>query len=742
MTMKKLTCALLVLLMVFSPLAGLPLEQHASAAMSGTTGDCTWTLDGTKLTISGDGAMADYEYYETSGGVEYTDTPWGSSVTDLVIGPGVTYIGENAFAYCYNLKSVSMGSGVEYIGDYAFDSCISLVNIWLTDSIETIGMGAFWRCTALTYIRVSEQTRYIYEDAFEYTNWFETQPNGVVYIGSIAYGIKGVCPTSVTIKEGTRGIADSAFEGQSGLYYLVLPNSIENVGYCAFYACTNLTDIWFPPTLTSIEAYAFEETAWLNRQPNGIVYAGKVAYTLKGVQPQEISLDAGTVGIAGAAFENQYSLNYVTLPAGLKTIGPGAFYGCSALMQIIVPESVREIGANAFANCGALNYVWFEGDWDVVYNISIYGGNDPFYEANWNVDSCLQNPAPGKFHDYDHACDPTCNICGKVRETMHYTNIATSPHVFENSTSYPFTYINGSYLSTNQADHSSATFTVRASHTCDLFIAYMTSSERNYDKLTIYKNSTFVADASGETDLMYDVVSVAAGDKVTFTYSKDSEGSVGEDCCLFTVLCTCEVPSEDLTPTCSGPIVCSYCGVTVKEAADHAYDNACDAECNTCSTNRVVPDHVYDNACDSACNECGTTRVVPDHVYDNDCDPDCNVCGLARPVSGHVYTNHCDDSCNSCGATRKAPHVFDDAADLICNVCSYERPAYIPGDVDGNGELEIADAIHLLFYINFSDDPDYAVNQPVDFDGNGEIEIADAIYLLYHVNFEDDYPLH
>ncbi|MBE6712612.1 MAG: hypothetical protein E7580_03705 [Ruminococcaceae bacterium] len=69
-----------------------------------------------------------------------------------------------------------------------------------------------------------------------------------------------------------------------------------------------------------------------------------------------------------------------------------------------------------------------------------------------------------------------------------------------------------------------------------------------------------------------------------------------------------------------------------------------------------------------------------------------------------------------------------------------ERPAFIPGDVDGNGVKEINDAIHLLFHKNFEDA--YPVNQPVDFDGNGSFEIDDAIYLLFHINFEDVYPLH
>lgn len=68
-----------------------------------------------------------------------------------------------------------------------------------------------------------------------------------------------------------------------------------------------------------------------------------------------------------------------------------------------------------------------------------------------------------------------------------------------------------------------------------------------------------------------------------------------------------------------------------------------------------------------------------------------------------------------------------------------ERPAFIPGDVNGDDTVDLNDAIHLLYYVNFPDS--YAVNQPVDFDKNATEDLNDAIYLLYYVNFPDSYPL-
>ena len=114
--LKSTLCYLLTLLMLAAlfPLSVLP----ASAATSGTTGDCTWRLNGTKLTLSGNGAMGDYSYASRA--------PWGSDITSVVMEDGVTSIGEYAFYDCTGLTSVTIGNSVTSIGDWAFDGCDNL----------------------------------------------------------------------------------------------------------------------------------------------------------------------------------------------------------------------------------------------------------------------------------------------------------------------------------------------------------------------------------------------------------------------------------------------------------------------------------------------------------------------------------------------------------------------------------------------------------------------------------------
>ena len=84
--LKKSLSLLMASIMVLGVFSIVPFTF--SAATSGTTGDCTWTLDGTVLTISGNGYIGDYSWL---GSIEH---PWGYDITEVIIEDGVTRIGK------------------------------------------------------------------------------------------------------------------------------------------------------------------------------------------------------------------------------------------------------------------------------------------------------------------------------------------------------------------------------------------------------------------------------------------------------------------------------------------------------------------------------------------------------------------------------------------------------------------------------------------------------------------------
>ncbi|MBU5461717.1 leucine-rich repeat protein [Lachnoclostridium sp. MSJ-17] len=148
---------------------------------------------------------------------------------------------------------------------------------------------------------------------------------------------------TVIIEDGVTYIGSYAFYGCTGLTSVTIPDSVTSIGSNSFYGCTGLTSITIPDSLANIEGDAFNNRAWYNNQPDGMVYAGRVAYKYKGTMPDNTSIIIrdGTKGIAGSAFER-----------------------CTGLTSVIIPDSVTSIGF------GSLGYNWGRKKID---GLTIYG---------------------------------------------------------------------------------------------------------------------------------------------------------------------------------------------------------------------------------------------------------------------------------------------------------------------------------------------------------------------------------
>ncbi len=159
-----------------------------------------------------------------------------------------------------------------------------------------------------------------------------------------------------------------------------------------------------------------------------------------------------------------------------------------------------------------------------------------------------------------------------VTETIKVDSVSTV-----NDSTYPFSYSDGVYSSTNKTDSTSSVFTITALYNRTLKLEYTVSSESKYDKLIVRKNGTALYTESGTVDWTAVNIQLAAGDVLTISYVKDYSVSGGSDTASFKFTCgqvdkivtTAKTPAE--LPVSCFDTKCSFCSQVAKEGAGHNY---------------------------------------------------------------------------------------------------------------------------------------------------------------------------
>ncbi|MBR4874301.1 MAG: leucine-rich repeat protein [Clostridia bacterium] len=122
----------------------------------------TYKIEGSTLTLEGYGDLVlTYKYL--------SEIPWyarRSEIDTIIVGEGITSIGEGAFADFICLTSVTLPQSLTTIGETAFLTCSRLENIVLPKRVTEIQDGAFVGCESLTNITIYGNVIKISDDAF------------------------------------------------------------------------------------------------------------------------------------------------------------------------------------------------------------------------------------------------------------------------------------------------------------------------------------------------------------------------------------------------------------------------------------------------------------------------------------------------------------------------------------------------------------------------------------------------
>lgn len=170
-------------------------------------------------------------------------------------------------------------------------------------------------------------------------------------------------------------IGDGAFKNLGRLTKVSVPKTVTRIGDESFYNCANLKTIDFKSvnSLTHIGDDAFALTPFIDAQPNGPVFIGKILYKYNGeLEANTAIVPNSTVTVPGAehyiyldnysqigngAFKGKENLIYVEYTNKFTDIANNTFEGCSNLEKVVLSSELLSVGSGAFKDCVSLTDV-------------------------------------------------------------------------------------------------------------------------------------------------------------------------------------------------------------------------------------------------------------------------------------------------------------------------------------------------------------------------------------------------
>ncbi|MBN2436807.1 MAG: leucine-rich repeat protein [Spirochaetes bacterium] len=280
---------------------------------------------------------------------------------------------KDTFAGCAALTEASFGNSVQKIGDE------NEMVFYDSDNLRTVKIGSSVTFISQDFVRISTKLTDIIVDR---DNRYYKSIDGVLFYAPTDKDIytllkypAGKMETDYTVPAMVTDIAPYAFYCAGNIQTVSFAHDsvVTSIGNHAFYACTKLSTIILPASVTSLgedNPFGFCDIEEFVIAPgnshfytiDGVLFDSSNVLRCYPFQKKDTSYEVpdSTTGIGNWAFSSNFYLKEVSINEGVTEIGNNAF-NCAGLVTIAIPASVRRIGYAALDNTLYLMTVYFMG---------------------------------------------------------------------------------------------------------------------------------------------------------------------------------------------------------------------------------------------------------------------------------------------------------------------------------------------------------------------------------------------
>ncbi len=367
--------------------------------------DITWTYDPDTKTLTLEGTGETYTYpssippwYNKKG----DESDFQVNLTNVVIGEGITKLGDRLFINAKKLTDVTFPSTLTEIAQKTFMNCTSLVALDVSAApLEILGGNMFNGCSKLESVTFPNTLAALGSSSFAKTNLAEITYKGTIdqykaladsgraddlkndtilvhcTDGNYIYGKNVIGELTYTVINGVMTLSGTGsvpagagwVREAYGVHTLVLRSGVTEVGENAFRDFGSLKEVYYVGDETAWEA--FRERIQAGNDP---LLDAAVTLAVSGdcgeAAAWSLSEDETVLTISGsgpmADYRSakeapwRYSADAVTtlrVESGVTTLGDYAFQNFRNLTDVRLPASLERVGTYTFTGCYALTEI-------------------------------------------------------------------------------------------------------------------------------------------------------------------------------------------------------------------------------------------------------------------------------------------------------------------------------------------------------------------------------------------------